>query len=154
MLAVFRTEQFVLDIEVRHDAVGLLLLPRLVGVCHRVADVDDVNQLLGSVVAIVRRETISHGVHQEELARIVVILVVTVDAGIGSHSHCHSEQCVVRTVVLAAAVGIVLQVVGISQREVGREADAVRHVVVQHETCGETVQTLLDDSTQLVVIAG
>ena len=36
-----------------------------------------------------------------------------------------------RTAALAATVSIVLQVVGIRQSEVGREADTVRHVVVE-----------------------
>ena len=57
-------------------------------------------------------------------------------------------------VALAAAVGIVLQVVGIGQRKVGREADAVRHVVVQHQACGDAVHALLDNHTRLVVVAG
>ena len=43
-------------------------------------------------------------------------------------------------------------VVRVGEGEVRREADAVTHIVVQHESGGEAIQILLDDSTRLVVI--
>ena len=153
MLAVLCAQEFVLDVEVRHDAVGLLLLPRHVGVGYGVTDGHHILQLRRGEVAVVRRHARHRGVHQEVLARIVVIAVVAIDAGIGSHRQGHGEQRTVRTVVLAAAVGVVLQVIGIGQRKVGREAYAVAHVVVQHQAGGETVEALLDDGTRLVVVA-
>ena len=71
VLAVLRAQELVLDVEVGHDAVGLLLLPRAVGVGHGVADGHDVLQLRRGVVAVVGRHA-GHGrVHQEELARVV-----------------------------------------------------------------------------------
>ena len=79
---------------------------------------------------------------------------MTIDGCVGSHSQGHCQQGAVRTIVLAATISVVLQVVGIGQREVGREADAVRHVVVQHQARGQTVHLLLDDRTRLVVVAG
>ena len=57
------------------------------------------------------------------------------------------------TATLATTVSIVLQVVGIGQREIGREADAVRHVVVEYETRGQAIHLLLDDGSQLVAVA-
>ena len=120
MLTVFRAEQLVLDIEVGHNAVGLLFLPGLVSVCHRVTDSHDVGQLCRSVVTIVRRHTVHGGVHQEIITGVIVKLVHAPDAGIRCHRQSHGQQLVVSLILvtLAATIGIVLQVVRIGQREV------------------------------------
>ena len=45
MLTVFRSQQFVLDVEIGDNTIGFFLLPRTVGVCHRVTDSHNVSQL-------------------------------------------------------------------------------------------------------------
>ena len=69
----------------------------------------------------------------------------------GEISRKCSEWVVMCTTALAATVCIVLQVVRIGQREVGREADAVTDVIVKHQTRGQTVHALFDNGTCLVV---
>ena len=49
---------------------------------------------------------------------------------------------------------VVLEIVRIGQGEVGHEADAVRHVVVQGHTGRELLELLLDDGTRLMLVTG
>ena len=128
------TQQFVLDIEVWCQAVGLILLPSLIGNSNGVAQITHSRQLIGRVVAIVGCHTADSAIHDVELVGVIAETVLTIDTHIGSNLLGDTQQ-----------TGIILVIARIGQREVRREANAVRHIVVQNHAGGELLELLLDD---------
>ena len=143
MLALVNTKELILNVEVGVESVNLLTLRCQVGNSYRVTKSTDITQLVGGVVAIVGSESVHHGVHDIVLISIRAISILTINRHVGGELLGDTEE-----------VAVVLLVVGISQREVGSETDALTHVEVEGETGSESVEHLLDDGTCLVSVTG
>ena len=149
VLVVFLAEELVLEGELGCDGVGGCAVVCEVGDGDGVAVTDHVAQVVGREVGVVGHQsgTGCCGGHDVVFAGVVVLAggLVVLPA-----VYAHVRHGLVG--VAEEVVVVVLVVLGIDEREVRAELDAVADVVVEGETCGEAVETLLDDGTGLVVV--
>ena len=95
------------------------------------------------VVQLVTQLTGHRGQHGVIILQVVAVLVLLIDREV-RHAHVRDGQQV-------AGVTLVL---GVGQRDVRLNLDAVANEVVEVHTRGEAVELLLDDRTRLMVVAG
>ena len=121
----------VVELKLRSDIVGAVIVLCEIGTCHRV-----------HVHPLVILEHV--GSRLQHLIILVCVLtgngVLLVDAHVRHLLVCQCEQVVVVALVL-----------GVRHREVRRNLDTVADEVVETHTCGEAVELLLDDATCLMV---
>ena len=137
-------QQFVLDAEVRGQTVGFFAVRSLIGNGHGVAKTPDGCQLIAGEVTILGIDTAGTGVHDVVFISIRAVGILAEDAHVGRHLLGQAED-VVTVVTVVARVG---------QGKVRGEADAVAHVVVEHQARGELLELLFDDGTRLVLVTG
>ena len=144
-------QQLVFDVELRSDTVGRLVVECLMGHGNWVTVALHVGQVSGGIS--VRGRTF-HIVGWKHLVVVAGAVGRACDRVVGILPDAHVRHGVVGTSQdggCGASVPVTV-VVGVGQGEVRGEADAVTHVVVQHQTGGEAVEHLLDDRTGLVVV--
>ena len=127
---IVETEELVVHLELRCDVVGALVVLGQVGRGHRVDEF-----LL--VVVEHRRGALQHLIIGACVASIGILLI---DAHVRHLAVGDREEVVVVALVL-----------GVGQREVGGNLDAIAHIVVESHTCREAVELLLYDRTGLIV---
>ena len=129
-LLFFRRKQVIAQLELRLDVIARLLVG------------SQVSQGYGVLVAqLVLQLTAHRRQHRVVFAQIVTVAVLLIYREV-RHARVGETQ----------QVAVVLIVLGVSERNVGFNLDAVADEVVQIHTRAETVQLLFDDGTRLMVI--
>ena len=149
-LVAVLAQELIFQLETGLNRVGRLMVPRFICNGDGVTVVHHVAEEVGRKTAVGINLTSGTccGRHDVVFAGIVVHSVLVV---ILLTSDCHVRHGVVGTTEDVRIV--VLVVLRVSQSEVRGELDAVRHIVVQSQASGQTVERLFDDGTGFVVIS-